>query len=122
MEEIRRLWIYGDNVEVRRLEFHQGYTYEDLASYLTKEPREWGHPQVGERTWTPSLGLARPEPETETVPDYVTLTAPPEAIVLQNEGPIRNGYGEYTWIKYMLPRGAGRKRPRAKRRRRRHRE
>ena len=36
LEEIRRLWIYGDNVEVRRLEFHQGYTYEDLASYLTK--------------------------------------------------------------------------------------
>ena len=122
MEEIRRLWIYGDNVEVRRLEFHQGYTYEDLASYLTKEPREWGHPQVGERTWTPSLGLARPEPETETVPDYVTLTAPPEAIVLQNEGPIRNGYGEYAWIKYMLPRGTGRKRPRAKRRRRRQKE
>ena len=122
LEEIRRLWIYGDNVEVRRLEFHQGYTYEDLASYLTKEPREWGHPQVGERTWTPSLGLARPEPETETVPDYVTLTAPPEAIVLQNEGPIRNGYGEYAWIKYLLPRRTGRRRPRAKRRRRRQRE
>ena len=49
LEEIRRLWIYGDNVEVRRLEFNQGHTYEDLASYLTKEPREWGHPQVGER-------------------------------------------------------------------------
>ena len=113
----------GDDLEeVRRLEFHQGYTYEDLASYLTKEPREWGHPQVGERTWTPSLGLARPEPETETVPDYVTLTAPPEAIVLQNEGPIRNGYGEYAWIKYLLPRRTGRRRPRAKRRRRRQRE
>ena len=122
LEEIRRLWIYGDNVELRRLRFDRDYTYEDLASYLTKEPREWGHPQVGERTWTPSLGLARPEPETETVPDYVTLTAPPEAIVLQNEGPIRNGYGEYAWIKYMLPRGTGRKRPRAKRRRRRQKE
>ena len=122
LEEIRTLWIYGGNVEVRRLEFHQGYTYEDLASYLTKEPREWGHPQVGERTWTPSLGLSRPEPETETVQDYMTLTAPPEAVVLQNEGPIRNGYGEYAWIKYLLPRGAGRKRPRARRRRRRHRE
>ena len=122
LEEIRRLWIYGDNVELRRLRFDRDYTYEDLASYLTKEPREWGHPQVGERTWTPSLGLARPEPESETVPDYVTLAAPPEAIVLQNEGPIRNGYGEYAWIKYMLPRGTGRKRPRAKRRRRRQKE
>lgn len=79
LEEIRRLWIYGDNLELRRLTFHRDYTYEDLASYLTKEPREWGHPQVGERTWTPSLGLAHPEPETETVPDCVTLSAPPEA-------------------------------------------
>ena len=119
LEEIRRLWIYGDNVEVRRLEFNQGHTYEDLASYLTKEPREWGHPQVGERTWTPSLGLARTEPETETVPDYVTLTAPPEAVILQNEGPVRNGYGEFAWIKYMLPYQPDRRRARSKRRRRR---
>lgn len=50
LEEIRRLWIYGDNVEVQRLTFGRDHTYEDLASYLTKEPREWGHPQTGERT------------------------------------------------------------------------
>ncbi len=118
LEEIRRLWIYGDDVEVQRLTFHQGYTYEDLASYLTKEPREWGHPQVGERTWTPSLGLARPEPETETVPDYLTLTAPPDAVVLVREGPVVNGYGEFTWIKYMLPYQPSQRR-RARRRRKR---
>ena len=122
LEEIRKLWIYGDNVELRPLTFDQSYTYEDLASYLTKEPREWGHPQVGERTWTPSLGLARPEETTEDVPDYLTLTAPPEAIAVEYQPPIRNGYGEYAWIKYMLPRGTGRKRPRAKRRRRRQKE
>ena len=122
LEEIRRLWIYGDNVELRRLRFDRDYTYEDLASYLTKEPREWGHPQVGERTWTPSLGLARPEETTEDVPDYLTLTAPPEAIAVEYQPPIRNGYGEYAWIKYMLPRGTGRKRPKAKRRRRRQKE
>ena len=94
LEEIRRLWIYGDNVEVRRLEFNQGHTYEDLASYLTKEP----------------------------VPDYVTLTAPPEAVILQNEGPVRNGYGEFAWIKYMLPYQPDRRRARSKRRRRRKKE
>ena len=43
LEEIRWLWIYGDNLELRRLTFHRDHTYEDLASYLTKEPREWGH-------------------------------------------------------------------------------
>lgn len=87
LEEVRRLWIYGSNVEMTRLKFDRGHTYEDLAAYLTKEPREWGHPQVGERTWTPSLGLDRPEPQTERVPDCVTLTAPPEAEVLANGGP-----------------------------------
>lgn len=118
LEEIRQLWIYGNNVEVQRLTFGRDHTYEDLASYLTKEPREWGHPQTGERTWTPSLGLARPEPETESVPDYVTLTAPPEALILQCEGPIRNGYGEYAWLKYLLPKNQRRKRNRSRRRRR----
>lgn len=122
LEELRRLWIYGDNVEVRRLTFDQTYSYEDLASYLTKEPREWGHPQVGERTWTPSLGLIKPEPESESVPEYVTLTAPPGAVVLANEGPVRNGYGEYAWIKYLLPKDAARRRPKAKRRRKRKKE
>lgn len=117
LEEIRRLWIYGDNVELRRLTFSKEYTYEDLASYLTKEPREWGHPQVGERTWTPSLGLRRPEPETERVPDCVTLSAPPEAVILAREGPVVNGYGEFAWIKYLLPKQPGRKRPRSRRRR-----
>lgn len=115
LEEIQKLWRYG-NVEVQRLKFDQFNTYEELASYLTKEPREHGHPNVGERTWTPSLGLKQPEPQTETVPDYVTLTAPPEAVILQSDGPHRNGFGEYMWIKYMLPRNPDRRRPKSKRR------
>lgn len=103
VEAVRQAWLYGQDVEVIRLTFDRDHSYEDLASYLTKEPREWGHPRVGERTWTPSLNLRRPEQETERVPDCVTLTAPPEAEILSNEGPIRNGYGEYAWIKYLLP-------------------
>jgi len=92
--------------------------YEDLASYLTKEPREWGHPQVGERTWVPSLGLARPEPKTERVSDNVTLTAPPDALVVSKEGPITNGYGEWCWIKYLLPHAPGARRAKARKRQR----
>ena len=116
--EIKRLWGYGDNVELRRLTFNRDYTYEDLASYLTKEPREWGHPHVGERTWIPSVGLAKPEPETCTVPDALTLTAPPEALTVCKEGPITNGYGEWCWIKYLLPKNPNKKRPRTRRRKR----
>lgn len=118
-EDLRRLWIYGDNVRFKSLRFDPTYTYEDLASYLTKEPREHGHPQVGERTWVPSLGLERPEPETEDVPDYVTLSAPPGAHIISNEGPIRNGHGEFSWIKYLMPKAEARISPKTKRRRRR---
>lgn len=118
LEEIKRLWTYGDNIELRRLTFGRDYTYEDLASYLTKEPREWGHPHVGERTWMPSLGLNKPEPETVSVPDILSLTPPPEALTYSKVGPERNGYGEWCWIKYLLPYGSGRNRKKAKRRRR----
>lgn len=117
LEELRRLWRWGD-IELRRLTFDKDHTYEDLAGYLTKEPREWGHPRVGERTWTPSLGLARSEPETIELPDSVTLTAPLEALVFSKAGPEINGYGEWCWLKYLLPYSSSRKRPRAKRKRR----
>lgn len=117
LEELRRLWTCG-NIEIERLTFDKDQTYEDLAGYLTKEPREWGHPHVGERTWTPSLGLARPEPETEEVPDLLTLTAPPEALVFSKEGPLSNGFGEWCWIKYLLPYNPSHRRPRTRRRRR----
>ena len=116
LEEIKRLWVYGDNIEMRWLIFNKDYTYEDLASYLTKEPREWGHPHVGERTWVPSLGLSKPEPDIAEVPDMLTLSAPPEALVVSKEGPITNGYGEWCWIKYLLPYNPRRKRPKPKRR------
>lgn len=117
LEGIKRLWNYG-NIEMRRLTFDKEYAYEDLASYLTKEPLEWGHPHVGERTWVPSLGLVKSEAETEEVPDLVTLTAPPEALVVSKEGPITNGFGEWCWIKYLLPYNPRKRRPRTRRRRR----
>lgn len=116
LEELRRLWKWGD-IDLRRLTFDREHTYEDLASYLTKEPREWGHPHVGERTWTPSLGLVRSEPETAEVPDILTLNAPPEALVISKEGPIVNGYGEWCWIKYLLPYDSSRGKKKTKRRR-----
>lgn len=118
LEELRQLWPYGVGIQIRRLTFNKLDTYEALASYLTKEPREFGHPRVGERTWTPSLNLEQPEEVTERVPDYVTLAAPPEAETLAKLGPEVNGYGEFAWIKYLLPRDPRRKRPRTRRRKR----
>jgi hypothetical protein len=118
-EDLRDLWIYGDSVKFATLKFTATDTYEDLASYLTKEPREHGHPEVGERTWTPSLGLTKPEePPPEIVPDYVTLTPPPGAIWASMEGPKRNGFGEYVWLKYLLPYDPDKGKPKPKRKRR----
>lgn len=121
LEELQRMWPHG-KIEIQRLTFDRHNTYEDLASYLTKEPREWGHPKVGERTWTPSLGLTRSEPETVQVPDMLTLSAPPEAITVSQDGPHQNGWGEWCWIKYLLPYDPSRRRPKAKRKRRRKKE
>ena len=120
LEEIRRLWNQG-NVEIERLTFDANSTYESLSVYLTKEPREHGHPKIGERMWTPSLGLARPEPETVTVPDYLTLSAPPDAIAIESQPPTKNGFGEYSWIKYLLPKDKSKKK-RAKRHRKKSKE
>lgn len=116
--ELKQIWKYGENVEVRRLKFDEDYTYGDLASYLTKEPREWGCPKVGEHTWTPSIGLRRPEQESFSVPDNLTLTAPPEAISVEVQRSESNGFGSYSWIKYLLPPEPGKKAKRAKNRRR----
>lgn len=114
LQEIKALWTQGD-VEIERLTFDASNTYEALAVYMTKEPREHGHPKVGERMWTPSLGLLRPEPETISVPDYLTLSAPPDAVAIEYQPPTRNGFGEYSWIKYLLPKDKT-KHKRAKRR------
>ena len=120
LEEIKRLWNQGD-VEIKRLTFDATNTYEALAVYLTKEPREHGHPKVGERMWVPSLGLLRPEPETLSVPDYLTLSAPPDAVAIEYQPPTKNGFGEYSWIKYLLPKEKTKKK-RAKRKRKKAKE
>lgn len=98
-EIIRSLWLYGDNIDFEPVGT-PGYTV--LAQYLTKEPREYGKPEVGARTWTPSLGMRKPEVETGYVPDNMTLTAPPGAVILdRGEGGL--GYSSFLYIKYLLP-------------------
>ena len=99
---IRELWPYGSNIDIERLDNWDGY--EALARYLTKEPAEHGKPHVGDRVWTPSLGLAQPVTESCYVPDNVTLTAPPGARILENyKDPKENQYGTFQYIKYLLP-------------------
>lgn len=99
VETLQSLWPYG-NVEVECLDVWEGY--EALAKYLTKEPREVGRCRLGERTWTPSIGLTKPEVESDYVKDNVTITLPPGAIVLARNSD-NKGWGEYAYIKYLMP-------------------
>lgn len=102
VETIRALWPDGV-VHIEPLLSGQFDSYEARARYLCKER----HPgQVGRRTglraWTPSRGLQQPEVTSELVPDDVTITAPPGAYVLDRGGD-QNTFGQYTYLKYLLP-------------------
>lgn len=59
--------------------------YDGWARYLTKEPRKTGRRYVGERMWTPSLGLKQPEVVTYEVPDKYKYEPPPGVVVTDNE-------------------------------------
>lgn len=112
LELLRSLWPYGDV----HLETIDDRGYEGLAKYLTKEAREHGGTR-GLRSWTPSRNLKKPEVESGWVPDDVTLSSPPGAIILDSEPPVRNEFGEFSYIKYLLPEPKTRKRkgrPKAK--------
>lgn len=98
-ELLQSLWPHG-LVKVKPLDVSGGY--EELARYLTKEPKEHGKPYLGERMWTPSKNMKKPVTESEYVPDFLTLAAPPGAKVLGADR-TDNEYGSYSYIKYLLP-------------------
>ena len=101
-DEIRSLWaVNGDDVDFQHIDQQ---SFEDWARYLTKEPREHGKPRVGEHMYVPSRKMKKPVMERASVSDTFSLTVPRGAVVLdQRES--QNVYGEYIYIKYLLPRG-----------------
>ena len=104
MDVLQSLWPYG-RVDVELLDVWQGY--EALAKYLSKEPREVGRTSVGTRCWSSSIGLTKPTAKSEAVPDGVTIAAPPGAIILDRREE-HNEFGDYLYLKYLLP-DSGRK-------------
>ncbi|MBR2697473.1 MAG: hypothetical protein IKE76_02695 [Clostridia bacterium] len=95
-EEIRSLWTWGDNLDMDEL-LSQGWDYEARARYICKE-----RPPVGKQAWTPSRNLRRPERRSELVDDALTLAAPAGAQILDRHEE-KNAWGEYVYIKYLLP-------------------
>ena len=110
-DTIRAVWGLGF-VHVEPLLDGSRDGYEARARYLIKErhPGAVGR-KTGLRGWTASRNLQQPEITTETVPDYVTLSAPPDAFVLDTHEE-HNVYGEFVYLKYLTP-----PRPKPKRRR-----
>lgn len=101
-ETIRSLWPYG-NTDINPIDDDQAVTA--IATYMCHEPIEHGKPRVGEQMWTPCKGLKKPETVTVDIPDEdVTLQAPPGALTVENDGQ-RTEYGEYSYLKYWLPKG-----------------
>lgn len=80
-EIIRALWPYG-HVGFERI---SSRGYDTWASYLTKEPRKTGRRRVGDRMWTPSLGLKKPEVVTYEVADDFRYEPPAGVVITHNE-------------------------------------
>ena len=68
----------------------------ELARYLTKE-----RPEVGDRGFIPSVGLARPKIESQRVSDGTMLELPPGAYSIDRQE-VKKEYGEYTYLKYYI--------------------
>lgn len=114
-EALRRLWPWGSDLELQRLQIDKEHSYEALARYLCKEARE----RPGLRSWSYTRSCRQPEVETFPVPDDTPLQPPSGATVYQDAGE-RTEYGSYKYIKYLAPNWrAELRRPKAKRRRRR---
>lgn len=116
---IRQLWGQG-NVDFNPIRIDRDKNFETLARYLCKEQRD----MVGNRLWSCSRNLRKPETECFRVPNDTPLTVPESAeIVLEDTGDVSTAYGHYRYIKYLAhgwettigPR------PKAKRRRKRKR-
>ena len=104
-ELIRSLWTFGENIEIRTLGEHELFTddFLELAQYICKERNpEAKVYNVGDKCWIGSRNLRRPQTESETVGDNVTITAPPGARILDQDHK-QNEYGSFDYIVYLLP-------------------
>lgn len=112
---IRTLWGQG-NVEFKSLRVDREKNYETLARYFCKEQRD----KVGQRLWSGSRNLRKPEKECFRVSNDTPLSPPPNAsIVFDDTGDVTTAYGHYRYIKYLARGAETPAAPKARRRRKR---
>ena len=98
LEIIKSLWRWGDDIGLEQIDVRH---YKALAEYLAKEPKETGASN-GKRMWVPSRNLARPVQKCDWIDERMTLEPPPGATILESSSE-RNEFGEYVYLKYLLP-------------------
>lgn len=96
--QLRALWTWGADVEIRTLRIDREHSYEALARYLCKEARE----RPGLRSWSCTRGCRRPEVESFPVPDDTPLQ-PPKGATVYEDASERNEYGAWRYVKYLAP-------------------
>lgn len=110
---IRRLWIYGSDIEIKPLRVDKEKNYETLARYMCKEEGE----RLGQRKWSYTRNARKPEVETFRVEEDTTVQVPKGATEISVFSD-SNQYGSARVIKYLVPGWQKRPTVRAKRRRR----
>lgn len=102
---------YVDKI-VRNLWKRNGYAdFETIASrgydvwskYLTKEPRKTGRRRVGDRMWTPSIGLKQPKVTTYQVDDDRYLFDPPNGVIIEMNELVETEFFTCQYLSYRIP-------------------
>lgn len=99
-ETIRELWAAnGDNVGFDRI---ASRGYDVWSSYLTKEPRKTGRRRLGDRMWTPSIGLKKPEViEFEAADTFVF--EPPSGVKIELNETVQTDWFQAQYVSYYIP-------------------
>ena len=117
MEIIRRCWIYGSDVEIRKLRVDGEKCHETLARYMTKELRECQEylAKPGLHGWSCTRNAKKPETDCFTVPDDYELAPPEGGEVLLDERR-RTEFASWRVLKVRFGSAAFTPAPRARRR------
>ncbi len=75
--------------------------YEKLARYLTKEPRKTGRNRPGDRAYTPSLRLRKPEIKKYEIENTRVIDVP-EGVIVLNRASRDGPFGAISFVDGML--------------------
>ena len=120
LDMLRSCWIYGNDVQAKKLRVDEEKNHETLARYMSKELRECQEyeSRPGLHSWSCTRNAKRPEVDTITVDDDYEIAAPEGSTVLMDYKDPDNPFSSHI-IKYRFDSARiGHKAPRARRRRR----